>query len=362
MPFFANFTVTPEQVVLQSSSSTVGAAFTTRGAGEAGALALLAALVGGGFFVYTREPEQRKAISKGLVAVVIIALIVVGSVAIYTTTMKQGSSGSSTSTGSSGPQVVYAPVATVERPAIAVHVSNATSGPRISVSPDIAGVGQNITVTGQGFAPSSHLPITWSTRKGSNVVGYKLLDKPLMNVTAGADGSFSFTMKVPYDLGGIHYIAAGNLTENSNGTLFIQRTAAMSATSGPVGTKIVITIVGVGWDFNTNIATLDYDNVYVGLRLRVQQQWERDLHHYRHRCPRDSRHRHLPVGVVGPTATSPTSLADRVQVSPADAAGPPRADALVPLYIPGNLRLGLVNSAQTRFTRKPSRKPTKTPR
>lgn len=38
----------------------------------------------------------------------------------------------------------------------------------------------------------------------------------------------------------------------------------MSATSGPVGTKIVITIVGVGWDFNTNIATLDYDNVYAG--------------------------------------------------------------------------------------------------
>jgi hypothetical protein len=265
LPFSANFTVTPEQVVLQPASSTAGAAFVTHGVGEVGALALLGAILGGGFFVYTREPEQRKAISKAVVAIIIIALVAVSGVALYVATAQQGSSGTSTSSqGSSVPQVVYTPVATAYRPLITVPQNNATSGPMISVSPDIAGVGQNVNVTGQGFAPGSHLPITWSTRKGSNVAGYKLINKSLRNVTAGADGSFSFAMQVPYDLGGIHYIAAGNLTENSNGTLFIQRTASLSATSGPVGTKIVITLFGVGWDFNTNIASFDYDNSYVG--------------------------------------------------------------------------------------------------
>jgi len=264
VPFFANFTVTPQQMVLQSTSSTAGAAFTTRGGGEVGALALLAASVVGGFLFYTREPEQRKAISKALVAIVIIALVAVSGVALYVTTAQQGATGSSTSQTSSVPRVVYTPVATVDRPAIVVPVNNATTGPRISISPDVAGVGQNITVSGLGFVPNSHLSTTWSTRKGSNVLGYKVVNEPLRNVTAGADGSFTFAMKVPYDLGGLHFIAVGNLTQNSNGTLFIQRTAAISATSGPIGTKVVITLLGIGWDFNTNIATLNYDNAYVG--------------------------------------------------------------------------------------------------
>ena len=86
----------------------------------------------------------------------------------------------------------------------------------------------------------------------------------MRNVTAVADGSFSFSMKVSPDLGGIHYIAAGNLTENSNGTLFIQRSARLSTTEGPVGTQIQIMLQGVGWDFNTNIAAFDYDNEYLG--------------------------------------------------------------------------------------------------
>ena len=265
IPFFANFTVTPEQFVLQPTSSTTAAAFTTHGT-EAGALALLAAaLVGGGLF-YTREPEQRKAISKALVAIVIIALVAVGGVGIYLAASPNSTAGGSSTTtqGSSGPQVVFSPVATTDRPNIIVPQNNATTGPRISVSPDISSVGGNVTVTGAGFAPNAQLPLVWTTRQGSNIVGYKLVDKPLKNLTAGADGSFSFTWKVPPAVGGTHFIAAGNLTEKSNATLFIQRTAVLSTTEGPVGTQIQIILQGVGWDFNTNIAAFDYDNSYVG--------------------------------------------------------------------------------------------------
>jgi len=71
-------------------------------------------------------------------------------------------------------------------------------------------------------------------------------------------------MRVPADLGGIHFIAAGNLTEHSNGTLFIQRSAIISTTQGPQGTQIQVIMHGVGYTFNTNIVAIDYDNSYIG--------------------------------------------------------------------------------------------------
>jgi hypothetical protein len=267
VPFFANFTITPENVAPGSVTSTSGAAFITHHAGEVGAFSLLAAaLVGGGFFVATRERDERKAISKALVGIVIIALVAVGGIGLFLTTGQNNTtdSTSSTTNGSSGPNVTFSPVAIVDRPQIIVPMNNVTAGPRISVTPTLATVGANVTVNGQGFAPSAQLHLTYSTRKGSNIIGYKLINEPLRNVTAGTDGSFSFTMKVRPDLGGVHYIAAGNLTENSNGTLFIERTARLSATQGPEGTQFLIILQGVGWDFNTNIATWDYDNSYVG--------------------------------------------------------------------------------------------------
>ncbi len=156
-------------------------------------------------------------------------------------------------------------MASVDRPQITVPVlHNATTGPRISVSPEIVSVGQNITVTGAGFAADTQLPITWSTRQGSNLQGYKLVALPLRNVTTTSDGAFTFTMKVHSDVGGLHFISAGSLTTNSNGTLFLQRTGTISEIQGPAGTKIVISFVGVGWDYNTNIIAVDYDNSYVG--------------------------------------------------------------------------------------------------
>jgi hypothetical protein len=71
-------------------------------------------------------------------------------------------------------------------------------------------------------------------------------------------------MNAPVSLGGIHYIAAANLTEHSNGTLFIQRTASINSTEGFAGSTVAINLEGVGWTFNTNIAALDYDNSYFG--------------------------------------------------------------------------------------------------
>ncbi len=266
IPFHVNFTVTPEQVKPQTAStSTTG--FDVRGSTAFGSFALLAGLAGGALFVSRKEPEKRRAISRSLAGGVIVALVVVAGVG-YGVGVGVGSAPGATSSStqtSSIPQVSFTPQASGVRPHITVPVLNAaSSGPRINISPTIASVGDNISVNGQGFAPNAQLPLLWSTTQGSNVAGYQLVNKPLRTVTAAADGSFSFTMKVPADLGGLHFIAAGNLTRNSNGTLFIQRSATLSTTQGPQGTMISVIMHGVGWDFNTNIVAVDYDNSYIG--------------------------------------------------------------------------------------------------
>lgn len=222
-----------------------------------GSLAVLAAiLAAGGLFVSVAriEPQRRKTLTKSLAVVMVIIAIALSGVAAYS---------AFTPTSPAG-EVSYVPQATVVRPVISVPQNNATSGPRISVSPDIASVGQSVIVSGAGFAPNQQVALSWSTRKGSNVKGFKLVEEPLRNVTTDSSGSFLFSMEVPADLGGVHYISAGNLTQDSNGTIFIQRTASINATQGPAGTVVAITMYGVGWTFNTNIAALDYDNSYIG--------------------------------------------------------------------------------------------------
>lgn len=259
VPFYANFTVTPLLVAPAQISQTAGADLASSGAALA-SLALLGAAAGGAVLVVGKGRVERRAASRAVLVGVVVVLVAMAGLGLYATAGSKSSSSSSQASQA----VTFAPVATVVRPNIAVPVNNATSGPRISVTPVIASVGDNITVNGQGFSPGAELPVTWSTRQGSNVLGYKLVNEPLRSVTAGTDGSFSFKMKVPPDLGGLHYIAAGNLTEHSNGTLFIQRSATLSTTEGPQGTVIQVIMHGVGWNFNTNIVAVDYDNSYIG--------------------------------------------------------------------------------------------------
>jgi hypothetical protein len=222
-----------------------------------GGFAVVAAiLAAGGLFVSVSkiDPERRKTLAKSLSVFMIILAIAIAGVAAYL----------AFSPNSPAAEASYAPQATVVRPTITVSQNSAESGPRISVSPDIASVGQSVTVTGAGFAPSHQEALSWTTRVGSNIRGYRLVAEPLKNVTTDSSGSFSFSMNAPSALGGIHFITAGSMTQNSNGTLFIQRTASINATQGPAGTVVAITMQGVGWTFNTNIAALDYDNSDIG--------------------------------------------------------------------------------------------------
>ena len=251
IPFDAEFNMTTGQ----SGGSTSGSI----GSLSAASLVVVTgALTASGLFIVRIEPKSRRAIARSLVTVTIIVVLVLTGIAGYLV-YSSGSTTSSASTAAS-----FTPVVSAVRPAIIVPLNNATTGPRISVSPDIVSVGQTITVTGAGFVPDTRLPLSWSTRGGNNLHGYQLVAKPLRNVTSDSAGAFSFTMTVPADLGGLHFISAGDLTEHSNGTIFLQRTASINATEGPAGTAVAVTMLGVGWTFNTNIAALDYDNSYLG--------------------------------------------------------------------------------------------------
>ena len=247
IPFHGKFTVTAGGVAgVQSLPASLGVP---------SLLLLAAGAVACGAFVAEsrRGSDGRRGVARTALVLVIILMVAIAGVAAFVLY-----------SASSPQQVAFTPAATAVRPPIAVPQSNATSGPRISVSPDIASVGQTVTVKGEGFSPNAQLPLTWTTRKGNNLHGYQLVAEPLRNVTAASDGSFSFTMAAPPDLGGLHFVSASNLTEKSNGTLFLQRTASVNATEGPAGTTVAITMSGVGWTYDTNIAALDYDNSYIG--------------------------------------------------------------------------------------------------
>ena len=243
IPFHGEFTVTG------GTSSGLGIPSSL---GGAGLLLVAVGLVAGGAFMSRGSLAKHRGITRTVIVFAIVVIVAAAGVAAFVYS------------NSASPPATFTPVATVVRPAITVPQNNATSGPRISVSPVIASVGQNVTVNGEGFSPGAQLPLTWTTREGNNLHGYQLVAKPLRTVAASSSGSFSFTMAVPPDLGGLHFIAASNLTERSNGTLFIQRTASINATEGPAGTTVAITMTGVGWTFDTNIAALDYDNSYIG--------------------------------------------------------------------------------------------------
>ncbi len=245
IPFHAEFNITSPQTSTAANSL------------EPTILLPVAAVVAGlaavQLLALRGRPEQRKSVVKVAAAVIlIVAIAVAGSGAYFI--YGQGSA----------TQSAYVPQTSVNRPAIVVPGNNASSGPRVSVAPTLVTVGTAITVTGAGFAPDTQLPLTWSTRQGNNLYGFHLVNEPLRNVTTGSDGAFSFVMNVPPDLGGLHFISAGNHTRHSNATLFLQRSATISATEGPQGTSVVIKLQGVGWDYNTNIVAIDYDNSYIG--------------------------------------------------------------------------------------------------
>jgi hypothetical protein len=252
IPFHALFTITADQT-FQGSSLAVPL-------GLVSLIFVAAAPLAARFPVRASDPEKRRGTTRKLGAILLSAALVLAGAALLLSYVPATAN-----------QANYVPQALTVRPAITVPQGAPTGGPSITVNPNIAGVGTNITVAGSGFGPGALLPVSWSTRQGNNLFGYNVVFLPLRNVTADASGSFSFTTVVPVDLGGLHYIATGDQGE-VNATLYIQRTASINATQGAAGSTIKIELQGVGWDYNTNILAFDYDNSFIGYACGFSSQ------------------------------------------------------------------------------------------
>jgi len=329
IPFHGQFTITAPDPSTQAS-----------GAGGASMILpiLSLALVIGAFVMTPIMAFQKKKNGNGFltsglgkirVIVVIAALLIVGAGAYLafndpstltttqTTTQTVTLTSAQTITQSSTPTTAkttsttagYVPQATVIRPQITLPQITATSGPRMTVTPNIAPVGTVVNVTGLGFPPNTITPLSWATHIGSHVTSFVSAIEPLRNVTTNAAGSFSFTMKVPYDLGGLHNITAPNVAPNGNATLYIERSASISASQGLEGSIVTITMTGMGWTYQDNIAAVDYDNSFIGYVCGFNTNGNITLYLPVTGAPGYHTIDLYPSNYLGPTAPNATSIA-----------------------------------------------------
>jgi len=203
----------------------------------------------------------------------------------------------------------FTPQATVIRPQVILPQVTATSGERMTVTPNVAPVGTVVNVTGLGFPPNTTTPLGWATHIGSHVVGFAAITESLRNVTTNSAGSFSFTMKVPYDLGGLHNITAPAVAKNGNATLYIERSASISATQGPEGSLVDVTMTGLGWTYQDNIAAVDYDNSFMGYVCGFNTNGNITLHLPVTGAPGYHTIDLYPANYLGPTAPNSSSIA-----------------------------------------------------
>jgi hypothetical protein len=279
LPYQAAFTITSEPFTSSDSGSATVSSSSLVILPILSLVIVIGAFALTPFLAFQNRKNGRRLSSSGMsklrVIIVIVGLLIAGT-AVFLVYNSQSLTGgpsisSKTSVASYVPQVI------VVRPEITTPPTAATSGPRVSVTPNVATVGTTVNVTGLGFAPNTQVPVSWSTflktgTYATNLQGYTSVSHALRNVTTSASGSFSFTMKVPSDLEGYHFISVANLTLNSNATLYIERNATITPSEGPEGTQITIQLLGTGWDYTDNIATIDYDNAFVGYACGFNSQ------------------------------------------------------------------------------------------
>ncbi|MFH1031440.1 MAG: hypothetical protein V1767_02585 [Chloroflexota bacterium] len=111
--------------------------------------------------------------------------------------------------------------------------------PRIQISPTSGKSGDNVTVTGKGFAPNQQIAVTYD---GTEVA------KP----TSNAEGGFIVYFLIPASGGGNHVIRAGDKEANFN----IAINATLTPTTGAVGQSV--TINGAGFTAGGTV-TINYD-------------------------------------------------------------------------------------------------------
>ena len=182
----------------------------------------------------------------------------------------------------SGVPAFPGPVAAASKPAGNIGL--------LRVDPSNGTVGTPFKVSGSGLPANKNLKIVWQT---SNVTW--LLDaRPdsvdylgrqttaagaiIGDVTTDASGAFSFSTNAPVDFGAIHDIyAVADGLQLAKGGFLVERTFKITPTSGPIGTKIHVSMTGLGATLYGSSEALYYDSHYTGVATAL---WTRGKAEY----------------------------------------------------------------------------------
>jgi len=165
-----------------------------------------------------------------------------------------------------------------------VGPARAATAPYLSVSPTIAPVGSNLTISGQGLPPNTNLLLEWSTANTTwnvgdsgtptatsvpEVLGITTVpwEEVLGGVATNATGSFSQTLVAPVDNNGAHVIEAiapGAKTPAAEASFTLLPSFHFSPSSGPVGTPITVYASGLGARLYASAYHVLFDNNYLG--------------------------------------------------------------------------------------------------
>jgi hypothetical protein len=160
---------------------------------------------------------------------------------------------------------------------IAPAAKTAASMGVLTTSPDVAVAGTKYTITGTGLPANKAVTLTWGTANATWVVdarpdsvdylGRKVdkVNVVIGQTTTDASGKFMFPVKAPKDFGGIHDISAViDGVQVAKGGFLVARSASISPKSGPIGTMLTVTYIGLGSSLYEGGGSLLYDNKFTG--------------------------------------------------------------------------------------------------
>ena len=159
----------------------------------------------------------------------------------------------------------------------------AGSGRAAWVSPAAGPVQTPLLISARDLPPGQTVALEWQTVVGSRVTssGWSSKTVPLGQGVVAPNGTLSFRVAAPDDLGGVHRISVvgggGTVLATTQYTI-TPSAMSMGPTSGPDGTPFTIRLQGVGWTDTSNIYTLVYDNAYTGYVCGFNSQGDVTIH------------------------------------------------------------------------------------
>ncbi|MEO4055606.1 hypothetical protein [Solibacillus sp. CAU 1738] len=143
------------------------------------------------------------------------------------------------------------------------------NGVEVTINKNEAIVGEEVSITATGLPKDKDVQFIFNTMRGSRVSGTGY-GKEIVDLGKGksdSNGHITYNFAVPDDLGGIPHLIDIQVEGESYGQTYLRilpSIVSFEPKSGPVGTKIKVTIKGGGWTEFDNAYYLTYDNAYIG--------------------------------------------------------------------------------------------------